>query len=77
MLWKHDMNGLISRFIARAPPLPGMVGFLMEFLWLFVPIFAISTACSWLFYRNTSSIGLDVIFNALIFAWVAAVVFPF
>ena len=59
------------------PLFPGMVGFLMEFLWLFVPIFAISTATSWWFYRNTSSIGLGVIFNALIFAWVAAVVFPF
>lgn len=59
------------------PLFPGMVGFLMEFLWLFVPIFAMSTACSWWFYRNTSSIGLGVIFNALIFAWVAAVVFPF
>lgn len=59
------------------PLFPGMVGFLMEFLWLFVPFFALSTATSWWFYRSTLSLGLGVVFNALISAWVAAVVFPF
>jgi len=56
---------------------PGFVAFLNEFWWLLVPIFAISTACSWWFYRITSRIGIGVVFNALVFAVIAAGLFPF
>ena len=59
------------------PLLGGFAGLLVEFLWLFVPIFVISTVCSWWFHRYTGTIGLGVMFNTLIFAWMAAVVFPF
>jgi hypothetical protein len=55
----------------------GFMGLLVEFLWLFVPIFVISTTCSWWFYRNTSTPSTGVIFNTLLLAWTAAVVFPF
>ena len=57
--------------------LPGTLGFLVEFLWLIVPIFIITTACSWWFNRNTHRVGTGVVFNALLVAWIASVVFPF
>ena len=57
--------------------LPGTIGFLVEFLWLIIPIFIITTTCSWWFYRNTQRVGTGAIFNAMMIAWVAAVVFPF
>lgn len=57
--------------------LPGTVGFLVEFLWLIIPIFIIATACSWWFYKNTHRMGTGAVFNALLIAWIASVVFPF
>jgi len=56
---------------------PVFVGFLMEFLWGVIALFTISTACSWWFYRCTSAVGTGAIFNALLFAWSAASIFPF
>jgi hypothetical protein len=56
---------------------PSFAGFLIEFLWLLIPIFVVSTACSWWFYRSTTRIGLGAVFNALVFAWIAASLFPF
>ncbi len=52
------------------------VAFLIEFFWMLVPIFIISTACSYWFCQNNSD-GAAVIFNAFLFSWVAATVFPF
>jgi hypothetical protein len=57
--------------------LPGFAGFIFEFLWLIVPIFTITTTCSWWFYKKTERIGAGAIFNALMMAWVASAVFPF
>jgi dienelactone hydrolase len=57
--------------------LPSFFGFLIEFIWLIIPIFVITTTCSWWFYRHTDGVAAGVIFNALILAWIAAVVFPF
>ena len=57
--------------------LPSMVGFLIEFLWIITPIFVITTICSWWFHRNTQGNVVGVFFDALVLAWVAAVVFPF
>jgi len=56
---------------------PAFLGFLIEFLWLLIPIFIISTACSWWLYHSTTRIGLGAVFNALVFAWIAASLFPF
>jgi len=55
---------------------PSFAAFLIEFFWLLAPIFTISTACSWWFYRETQKIGTGVVFNSLLFAWIAATVFP-
>jgi hypothetical protein len=56
---------------------PSFVGFLIEFLWLIVPIFIITTICSWWFFRNTGSVWLGALSNSLMMAWVASTTFPF
>ena len=53
------------------------LGFFIEFIWAIIPLFIISTAYSLWFYRKTSTIGVGVIFNSLIFAWISASLFPF
>ncbi|MCJ7760712.1 hypothetical protein MUP59_06165 [Candidatus Bathyarchaeota archaeon] len=57
--------------------LPNYIGFLVEFLWVITPIFALSTISSWWLHRNTNNVTAGAVLNALIMAWVAAVVFPF
>jgi dienelactone hydrolase len=57
--------------------LPGTFGFLVEFLWIIIPIFIVNTVCSWWFYKNTGRVGTGAVFNALLVAWIASVVFPF
>ncbi|MCX8183247.1 MAG: alpha/beta fold hydrolase [Crenarchaeota archaeon] len=67
----------IPMFLLEVKPLTSFLGFLIEFLPLITVLFIISTACSWWLYRVTSSIGMGTVFNALLFAWVSAGVFPF
>lgn len=57
--------------------IPSFAGFLIEFLWLMVPIFTITTFCSLYFYKRTQNFGVGTIFNTLLLAWIAATVFPF
>jgi dienelactone hydrolase len=57
--------------------IPSFAGFLIEFLWLMVPIFIITTFCSIYLYNRTKNFVLGTIFNMLILAWIAATVFPF
>jgi dienelactone hydrolase len=57
--------------------LPGFAGFLMEFLWLILPIFVITTSISWWFHKSTKRIFYGALLNALLMSWVASVVFPF
>ena len=56
---------------------PGFLGFFVEFIWAIVPLFAISTVCSWWLHRITGRIGAGAIFNSLLIAWVSASLFPF
>lgn len=67
----------LSKLLFDVWILPGFGGFIFEFLWLIVPIFIITTTCSWWFQRNTKRIGAGAVFNALMMAWVASAVFPF
>jgi len=57
--------------------LPSFAGFLLEFLWLIVPIFLIACSFSWWFYRRTGNALSSAVFNALLMSWIASVVFPF
>jgi dienelactone hydrolase len=66
----------LPKLILNVWVLPSFLGFIAEFLWLIVPIFVLTTTCSWWFYNKTATTGTGAIFNALILAWVAAVVFP-
>ena len=56
--------------------LPSSIGFLIIFFWGIIPMFIISMAYSWWFYRETSTIGIGAILNSLLFAWSAAATFP-
>ena len=67
----------IPMFLFEVKPLTSFLGFLIEFLPLITLQFTISTACSWWLHRLTSSIGMGTVFNALLFAWISAGVFPF
>jgi len=57
--------------------IPSYVGFLIEFLWLMVPIFIVTTIFSVYLYNRTKDFALGIIFNTLLLAWIAATVFPF
>jgi len=57
--------------------IPSFAGFIVEFLWLMTPIFAITTFCGIYLYRRTVSLSAGAVFNTLVMAWIAAVTFPF
>lgn len=67
----------IPMFLLEFKPLTSFIGFMLEFFPLITLQFIISTACSWWFHRFSSSISMGAIFNALLFAWISAGVFPF
>jgi hypothetical protein len=55
---------------------PAFLGFIMEFMLGMIPFFVLSTAYSWWFEHKTFNITLGVTVNAMLLAWVSAVVFP-
>ena len=57
--------------------LPGLLGFMMEFVWGVVPILAVTTICAWWFHRLTGRIWAGALFNALLTAWISASLFPY
>jgi pimeloyl-ACP methyl ester carboxylesterase len=57
--------------------IPSFAGFLIEFLWLMVPIFIITSFSNVYFYRKTQTYTLGAVFNTLMLAWISATVFPF
>lgn len=66
-----------SMYLFDVRLLPGFLGFFVEFLWVIVPLFVITTATSWWFHRLTGKIGMGVLFNSLVISWVSASLFPF
>jgi dienelactone hydrolase len=56
---------------------PGYLGFMLEFMLGVIPLLAISTISSWWLHRASGRIGLGVLFNTMLFAWVASSLFPF
>ncbi|MBM3291684.1 hypothetical protein FJY84_03295, partial [Candidatus Bathyarchaeota archaeon] len=57
--------------------IPSFAAFFVEFLFAIIPMLIISTFTSWWLYRYTKRIGVGVIFNTLLFAWITAGLFPF
>ncbi len=64
-------------FLFGVAPLPGFIGFFVEFLWGILPLFAVSSFISWWLYRVTGRIWTGSLLNALLFAWLSAGLFPF
>ena len=64
-------------FLLGVAPLPGFLGFFIEFLWGIIPLFVVSTFISWWLYRYTERIWVGSLLNALLFAWLSAGLFPF
>jgi hypothetical protein len=67
----------LPMFLANYRLLPGYLGFFIEFIWVIVPLLAVSTFTSWWLYRHTGRIWVGVVLNTLLFAWVSAGLFPF
>jgi len=57
--------------------LPGLLGFIMEFVWGVVPILAVTTVSSWWLHRVTGRIWAGALFSTLLTAWVSASLFPY
>jgi dienelactone hydrolase len=56
---------------------PGFLGFMLEFMLGIIPILAITSISSWWFHKESGRIGIGVIFNTLLTAWIASSLFPF
>lgn len=57
--------------------IPGFFGFLLDFLWLIIPIFIIAIIFSSCLYETTGEIFSGAFFDALLLAWIASTIFPF
>jgi dienelactone hydrolase len=57
--------------------IPSFAGFIIEFLWLMIPIFVITAVSTLWFFRRTHNLATGALFNTLVLAWIAATVFPF
>ncbi len=55
--------------------LPGFAAFFMEFLWLIIPIFALSTFFTWWFQGR--GLWTGVLLNSLFYSWFTVSIFPF
>ncbi len=58
------------------PFISGFMGFYLLFLWMFIPMYAISTTFTAWSYRLTNRFYVAVLFNALLFAWLMAAILP-
>ena len=67
----------LPMFAANYRLIPGYLGFFIEFIWVIIPLLAISTFSSWWLYRYTGRIWAGVVLNTLLFAWASAGLFPF
>jgi len=67
----------LGMFVLNVRLFPGLLGFILEFMWGVIPILMMAAICSWWLNRVTGGIGVGVVFNSLLTAWVAASIFPF
>lgn len=58
------------------PFISGFVGFYLLFLWMFVPMYAVSSTIIAWSYRLSNRFYIAVLFNAFLFAWLMAAVLP-
>jgi hypothetical protein len=66
----------VASAILGGPFISGFIGFYLLFLWMFIPMYAVSTTFLAWSYRLTSRYYIAVIFNAFLFAWLMAAILP-
>jgi hypothetical protein len=67
----------LGMFLFNVRLFPGFLGFMLEFMLGVIPILAITSISSWWFHKESGRIGIGVIFNSLLTAWIASSLFPF
>ena len=63
-------------FAIGGPFISGFMGFYLLFLWIFIPMYAISTTYLAWSYRLSNRFYIAILFNALLFAWIMAAILP-
>jgi hypothetical protein len=62
--------------ILGGPFISGFIGFYLLFLWMFIPMYAVSTTVLAWSYRLSNRYYIAVFFNAFLFAWLMAAILP-
>ncbi len=63
-------------FAIGGPFISGFMGFYLLFLWIFIPMYAISTTFLAWSYRLSNRFYIAILFNAFLFAWIMAAILP-
>ncbi len=63
-------------FALGGPFISGFMGFYLLFLWIFIPMYAISTTFLAWSYRLSNRFYIAILFNAILFAWIMAAILP-
>ncbi len=58
------------------PFFAGQIGFLLLFLWMFIPMLAVAACITTWSYRLSNRVYIGAVFNALIFSWILASILP-
>ncbi len=66
----------IASLAIGGPFLSGFMGFYLLFLWIFIPMYAVSTSYLAWSYRLSNRFYISVLFNAFLFAWLMAAILP-
>lgn len=66
----------VMSFILGGPFISGFMGFYLLFLWIFIPMYAVSTTYLAWSYRLSNRFYIAVFFNAFLFSWLMAAILP-
>jgi hypothetical protein len=66
----------VASLAIGGPFISGFMGFYLLFLWIFIPMYAISTTYLAWSYRLSNRFYIAVLFNAFLFAWLMAAILP-
>ncbi|MFX1317963.1 MAG: alpha/beta hydrolase [Promethearchaeota archaeon] len=67
---------IIASLTIGGPFISGFIGFYLLFLWIFIPMYAVSTTYLAWSYRLSNRFYIAVLFNAFLFAWLMAAILP-
>ena len=66
----------VVSIVLGGPFISGFMGFYLLFLWIFIPMYAISTTFLAWSYRLSNRFYIAMLFNAFLFAWIMAAILP-